>query len=132
MHLTLRPRRSFRPSGGVTVRVPAVESSGGVASAPVPAVAVDEEGAEAGDEGGVIVESHEVPPKDDPEHCAERDADPDPDRVLSDGEHDRPDDYPNGGTKTGGHTEISGFVAVFRCFHFLVRHFFLCFLGSWW
>ena len=44
---------------------------------------MDQEGSEDGNEGGVIVDSPEVAPKDDPERCAERDADPDPDRVLS-------------------------------------------------
>ena len=52
-------------------------------------------------------------PKTNPERGTERDTDPDPDGILSDGEHDRPDDYPDGCTKTGGHSEITGFVAVF-------------------
>jgi hypothetical protein len=103
---------------------------GSIASAPVSAVSVDQEWAEDGDEGGAIVDSPEVPPKDDSERCSERDTDPDPDRVLSDGEHDRPDDYPDHGAEAGGLTEITGFVAVFRCFQVVVCHFFFCFFGG--
>lgn len=58
--------------------------------------------------------------------------DRDPEGVLSDGEHDRPDDYPDSGTETAGHAEITGFVAVFRCFHVAVCHFFFCSLNAFW